>query len=298
MPTITIFFMNVLVWSTTWYAINFQKGIVPLEVSVAYRFLIAGVLLLAWVVARKEFKRIPLRLHGLLMVQGSVMFCINYWLSYHAATYIPSGLNALLHSCVILFTILNSMIFFKAKPTVSVAIGALFGVTGLVFVFYPEVSQMGFKEQELRGVFFALSASYVASLGNMVSSYFSRHAFKVTFTNGLSMMYASLLGFLACVVMGKPLALPMDPVYLGSLFYLAVLGSIIAFGFYVTLIARWGPSKASYVGILVPVVALFISQFFENYHWTWQAVVGVILVLSGNVLALMRKPIAKRATDA
>ena len=66
------------------------------------------------------------------------------------------------------------------------------------------------------------------------------------------------------------------------------IGSVIAFQAYLHLVARVGADSAGFVGILTPLVALTISTFFENYTWTWQAVLGVALILSGNILALIR----------
>jgi len=74
--------------------------------------------------------------------------------------------------------------------------------------------------------------------------------------------------------------------YLGPMLYLTVFGSVIAFGCYMLLIGRIGADYAAYVMLLMPVVALIISTFFESYQWTASAVFGVIVVLSGNLVIL------------
>ena len=76
--------------------------------------------------------------------------------------------------------------------------------------------------------------------------------------------------------------------YLLSLAYLAVFGSIVAFGTYLTLVARIGAGPASYVGVATPVVAMTVSTVFESYRWTLPAVVGIVLVVAGNVLVLWK----------
>jgi len=79
------------------------------------------------------------------------------------------------------------------------------------------------------------------------------------------------------------------PGYMLSLAYLAVFGSIVAFGAYLTLLKLVGAGPASYVGVSTPVIAMLLSTFFEGYRWTWPAALGVVLAIAGNVLAL-RKP--------
>ena len=74
--------------------------------------------------------------------------------------------------------------------------------------------------------------------------------------------------------------------YLGPMLYLTVFGSVVAFGCYMLLIGRIGADYAAYVMLVMPVVALIISTFFESYQWTVSAVFGVMVVLSGNLVIL------------
>lgn len=76
--------------------------------------------------------------------------------------------------------------------------------------------------------------------------------------------------------------------YSVSLIYLAVFGSILAFGSYLTLVGRIGADKAAYAAVLFPVIALGISTIFENYQWGPRAVFGFVLVLLGNYIVLTK----------
>ena len=82
---------------------------------------------------------------------------------------------------------------------------------------------------------------------------------------------------------------------MASLAYLAVFGSVFAFGAYLTLLRMVGPGPAAYVGVATPVVAMIVSTFFEGYRWTPIAAFGVVLAVAGNWIAL--KP-ARRARGA
>ena len=80
--------------------------------------------------------------------------------------------------------------------------------------------------------------------------------------------------------------------YLGSLFYLAMFGSVLAFGCYLTLVGRIGAEKSAYTMVLFPIVALGFSTLFEGYQWSVESMIGVTLILVGNVLnSLSRKHI-------
>src|SRR3546814_9923106 len=72
--------------------------------------------------------------------------------------------------------------------------------------------------------------------------------------------------------------------YVGSLLYLVIPGSVIGFTAYLTLVGRMGPEKAAYCTVLFPVVALNVSALVEDYQWTAPALLGLVLVMLGNVL--------------
>jgi drug/metabolite transporter (DMT)-like permease len=77
--------------------------------------------------------------------------------------------------------------------------------------------------------------------------------------------------------------------YVGSLFYLIVFGTVIAFGCYLKLIGKIGADRAAYATMLFPIVALVISTFFEDYQWSAHNIIGMVLVLMGNGLVINKK---------
>ena len=79
--------------------------------------------------------------------------------------------------------------------------------------------------------------------------------------------------------------------YLASLLYLALFGSALAFGAYLTLMRRIGADRASYTAVAIPVVALLLSSVFEQLHWQLVTFIGVALCVAGNVLMLRRRPV-------
>ncbi|NIT71893.1 EamA family transporter, partial [candidate division KSB1 bacterium] len=56
-----------------------------------------------------------------------------------------------------------------------------------------------------------------------------------------------------------------------------------------TLLGRIGADRAAYVTVLFPIIALLLSTFFEGYRWQSSAILGVALVLIGNVLVLIQR---------
>ena len=97
---------------------------------------------------------------------------------------------------------------------------------------------------------------------------------------------AAALALLISVALGRSLNFSMRADYILSLAYLAVFGSAVAFGCYLTLVGRIGADRASYATLLFPIIALIISTLFEGYHWTPPALAGVVIILAGNTLSM------------
>jgi drug/metabolite transporter (DMT)-like permease len=138
-------------------------------------------------------------------------------------------------------------------------------------------------------VLLCFAATYLASLGNIVSARNQRRKLPVVQTNAFGMAYGSLFMALVVIISGTPLTIDFRAPYLISLAYLALFGSVIAFGCYLSLVGRIGPGRAAYATLLFPVVALALSTIWENYQWSLPAVSGVLLILCGNYLALAKK---------
>jgi drug/metabolite transporter (DMT)-like permease len=135
----------------------------------------------------------------------------------------------------------------------------------------------------------SLIATYCASLGNMVSLRHKKAGIPVVESNAIGMAYGALCSLAIAAVMGVPFVYDPRPVFSLALVYLAVVASIVGFGSFLTLVQRIGADRAAYATVLFPIVALGLSRWLEHYSWTPLAEEGVVLVLLGNVLVLMRR---------
>src|SRR6185503_14645183 len=141
MSSLKLYLAAVLIWGSTWIAITFQLGRVPPEVSVAYRFALASLILLAWCGARGLRLAFPLRDHLWMALQGALLFGINYVCVYLAEGRINSGLVALIFSLMVFLNILGARIFFGTPLNPVAMLGAALGVSGVALIFLPDVTQ-------------------------------------------------------------------------------------------------------------------------------------------------------------
>jgi len=288
MPTLSLYITTVLIWGSTWYAIKLQLGIVAPEVSVAYRFAIAAILLLLFSVIRRKNMRYSRKEHGWMAILGFFLFCSNYAVFYVATGYLTSGLVAVVFSTVVFWNIFFGRILFGTPVSARVVFSTFLGIGGLALVFWPEIADLQGDGDVMHGLTLCIFATVLASLGNITSGHIQRKSLPVLQSNAYGMAYGAAFTALYALAAGLDFNWDPAPAYLGSLIYLAIFGSILAFGAYLTLLGRIGAGKAAYAAVLFPVVALTMSVFLESYAFTPLAGLGVILVLGGNVIALTK----------
>jgi len=286
--SITLYLSSVLIWGSTWLAIKFQLGVVAAEVSLAYRFGIAALLLLLFCLLSGRNLKYSAGQHGFIALQGLFLSSSNYLVFYWATDLLTSGIVALMFSTVILMNIVNGAIFMRSQIRPRVVLGASFGIIGIAAIFWAEVSGVGDNADTWRGLWMCLLATWFASIGNIISARNQRNAIPVLQTNAWGMAYGAVIMAVYALIGGVPFN--YDPAfgYSVSLLYLSVFGSILAFGCYLTLVGRIGADKAAYAAVLFPVIALALSTLFEDYQWTMRALFGFALVLLGNYIVLTR----------
>lgn len=285
-----LYVVTVLVWGSTWLAIEFQLGVVPPEVSVFYRYAIATALLFAWCLARGLNLKFDRRAHSRFVLLGLLLFCLNYIVIYHAQQYITSALTAIAFSTMLWMNIFNARIFFGVRAGGRVIAGALLGIVGIVILFMPQIERVSLSDATLYGAGLCVLSALIASLGNMVSQSAQNDGLPVMQSNAWGMLYGSILTGAIAFGQGQEFHFDWSLAYVSSLLYLIIFGSIIAFGAYLTLLGRIGAHKAGYAVVMFPVVALVLSVFFEGLEITANILVGVMLVLLGNIFILQTRP--------
>ncbi len=284
-----LFTIPALIWGTTWYAIKFQLGTVNPLLSVAYRFAIAGILLLLICRILRLNLRFSLRSHFYILLQGLCLFSINYWLVYFAELNLTSGLVAIVFSLIIFLNIFFNSILLKGAVRKEVLIGGILGFTGTLIVFKNEFFIFSLSDKNFHALILCLISVVLASLGNITSAYNQKKALPVIQTNAIGMTYGSIFTFIVAFAAGKEFNFDLSASYIISLVYLALFGSIIAFGAYLKLIGNIGPDRAAYIILIVPVIAIIMSMLFEDYILHKSAIIGIVLLIFGNILAMNKR---------
>jgi len=277
------------IWGSTWLAITFQLGTVAPELSVAYRFALASAIVAAWCKVIGQSLSFPRREHRWLVAMGATFFGFNYIAVYWAERYVASGLVAVVFSTIVFMSAIGMRVVYGEPLTLRALVAATMGVSGIALLFLPELSAARDGGATAKGVAITLFATALATIGNLVAVRNHRVGLPTLPVTAWGMLYGSLISLGFAAITGSPWTFEFTAGYLLSLAYLAVFGSVFAFGAYLTLLKRVGAGPSSFVGIATPVIALVLSTLFEGYRWTWISAAGLVLAVAGNWLALRKR---------
>ncbi len=281
--TIVQFLTLAAIWGSTWIVIKGQLGSVPVAWSVSYRFLIgaAAMAVLTLVVGRRL--RLPAVGHAIALLVGALQFALNFNLVYEAERHVTSGLVALIFALIVVPNTLLARAFLGQRIAPAFVLGSVIGIAGVALLVGGD---LGGQSNAPLGIGLGVVAVLCASAGNVLQATERARILPLEPLLAFTMLYGGLIaGAVAWALDGPPPPSP-SPSYVGGLAYLAIIASALAFRLYYSLIREIGPARASYVNVVVPVIAMGLSTVFESYIWTWGSAAGAVLAMVGLVIAL------------
>lgn len=276
----------VILWGASWLPLRLQLGVVSPEVSGVWRFLVGGLIVFGWLIAVKGRLRFPLADHARFAILGATMFSFNFVSAYYAGFHLNGGLLAVLFSLTAVINPIFAALLGRGGFNIRIVAGALIGIAGVALLFGPKLLAVDAEAGTLTGVALMLLSTFIFCTGNMFSAAFQARGLPVLSANAWSMLYGTAFIALLAVANGQPFIVEWTSKYVLSILWLAVAGTAIGFFAYVTLIGRIGTGRTGYVTVLMPLVALVLSTFFEGYAWTIYAFAGVALIMIGNAIVL------------
>ncbi len=245
------------VWGSTFLAIRIGVREVPPFLLAAMRFLVAGLVLYGWMIARGE--RSPTGRQWISAFSLALLiFVLDYGLLFWAEQRVPSGIAAVMLATIPVFMALSEIIFLRTQRlTVRLALALLIGIGG-VAVLMSHSLNLGGAPVDTAGAVALIIASVSWSVASALTRKLPLPPSKVM-SSGAQMLAGGVLLALTAAALGEVRTFRPSAVSRGawlSLLYLIVAGSIIAFTAYVWLIHHESPTKVGTYAYVNPVVAV------------------------------------------
>ena len=285
--SIAAFILVTLIWGSTWLVIKDQISAVPPAWAVTWRFALAALGMFLLALVRRE--ALLLSREGMLLAlpMGLFQFFANFQFVYQAEHYITSGLVAVLFALLMVPNALMARIFVKAEVSGRFIAGSAVALIGIALLLLHEYrAAPGGGGAVLIGIALTCCAILSASSANVMQATDTARRQSVVVLIAWAMVFGTLADALFAWLVAGPPVIDTSARQLAGLAYLAIVGSVVTFPLYFALIRDWGPGKAAYNSVAVPVVAMALSTLFEGYRWSALAIGGAVLAMIGLLIAL------------
>lgn len=270
-----------VIWGSTFLVITFSNEVVAPLWGVTIRLALATVMLGAVaLITRARFPR-GAALRD-VVVYGALQFGLNLALLYWGEQTVPSGMTAVVFATAPLQTAIYArMLGIEVIDRVKIA-AAVTALAGVAVIF---AGQLGV------GVpLFSLVAVFLASTCAAVGANLLKRAGRVDVwaLNAIGAPIGAAICLVGSVALGEPRALPTNLADWWPILYLTVLGSLGAYVLFSWLIGRWSPTTVSFIGVVVPVIALALGALVRAEYPPLVSFAGAALVLAAVIVALTR----------
>lgn len=281
-----LFGLLIVIWSSTWVAIKIGLEDSPPLLGAGIRFALAGLLLLGVAGARRRSLSTDVRLAAVLALMP---FAFTYGLVYWGEQHIPSGLAAVLFGVLPLYTALLGSVLLPDQPLrTRLVAGILVAIGGLALAF-AESADSGDRELALFGAAALALSPLGASIGN-ISLKLRGGGMDAVVLNGWGMLAGGLLLLAVSAPAEDWGELAWTAESIGSIGYLAVIGSAVPFVVLTVLLREITAQAMSFLAMILPFGALAFGAALYGEEMTVRALGGAALVAAGLAAAAPATP--------
>jgi drug/metabolite transporter (DMT)-like permease len=268
------------IWGSTWLFIKLGLADLPPFTFAGIRFVIACTILFTLIWARRLHLPRNRADWMLLAVTGVLSFSLNYGLLFWGEQYISSGLAALLQATIPAFGLVIAHFYLPGeRMTGAKILGVLMGVCGVGIVFSNQLAVAGGKA--LAGCIALVFSSLFVAYSNVLVKARGKELDPAILAAGQMFFGLIPLLIIGIPLEGNPLHFHWTPMAVVSLFYLAVVGSVIAFLLYYWLVHNMDVTKSMLIALVTPVVAVVLGMIVLNEELSWRTIAGGAMIMSG-----------------
>jgi drug/metabolite transporter (DMT)-like permease len=277
-----------LIWGSTWLFIKLGLNDLPPFTFAGIRFVIACAILFALIAVR----RLPLphtRADWMLLVAtGILSFSLNYGLVFWGEQYISSGLTALLQATIPAFGLVIAHLYLPGeRMTPARVFGVVTGVAGVGVIFSNQLSVAG--PRALAGCAALVIGSACAAYANVLVKARGAKLNPAILAGGQMLFGLIPLLLIGIPLEGNPFHFHWTRMAFIALFYLAIVGSVIAFLLYYWLVQHMDVTKTMLIALVTPVIAVTLGVLVLSEELNWRTFAGGAMIISGIGLIVLRK---------
>jgi len=284
------------IWGSTWLFIKIGLADLPPFWFAAARFVVAALPLSLWLLARRRPLRYTAADWRLMVVTGLLVFAFNYTLVFWGEVHISAGLAALLYTTFPILGMLLAHWLLPSEPLTRRKLGgALLAVVGVAVIFQSQIELRG--PMALLGSLALVAAATGTAYADVLIKGSGTHIDPVAMT-AVQMLTGiiPMLG-LAWAVEGSPFNLHWTPRAVGSLLYLALLGSSVTFVLLYWLIQHMQVTRTMLIPLMSTVIAVSLDAVILGERLHWRTLAGGCGILIGLAISVSQSATGREQHD-
>lgn len=251
-----------------------------------YRFIFASILLAIFMLIKKDSFYLKFKEIILLALLG-LLFGISAISLFNSFLYMDAGLASTVLFIYPIFVAIIMALFFKEKNSIITILSIIFAFLGVVLLYESDGANVSNF-----GIFLVIVSSLCYAIYIVIiNQYLKISALKVTF---YSMLFCTITILIHSFFDSSLNIMPL--VNFNMWFYtifLALVPTIISLLFLIKAIQLIGSTSASILGALEPLTAVLIGVYVFNEKITFWLVIGIVFILFGVLLIVLKDYIDK-----
>jgi len=271
----------VVIWGANFVVIDAgQADDVPPLLFLALRFVVVVVPAIFFI------KPPPIGWRNIVAI-GATLSLAQFALLYLAlALGMPPGLASLLLQTQVIFSIVVAAVVVRERPTARQLVGTVIGMTGLVVVVVGHSQTAPWLP-----LIVTLASALAWAVGNVLARRAgARSGLSLVVWSGAVVPLPSLA--LSLIVDSPPVVWAalqsISPLAIASTVYTAVFASLIGYGIWNSLLARYPTSAVVPFTLLVPVVGILAAWFVQGEVPSATELIGGAIMLAGLAAAVVQ----------
>ncbi len=286
-----------LIWGSLWGLVKHSLLIFPAFQFASMRLILAALtLILLQLFLKKSI--LPQRHEWSKLMLSSVLICFGFYATQiFAMQFVDSGLSAVLVFTMPIFIGVLAHYFLNEHLNRQKVVGLIFGSLGLLAILWPQLQHIHWNIALIGQIFLIASGFFWALTTIYIKKYFASYD-KIKLT-----VWQLLLGgivMLIAALMFEPINLKiwLNPLNDSILFYVAVIGTGLAFVMWNWIVSQVDTFVASISIMCIPILSLIFGHFIWHEALTLNILMGAVLICLGIISSAMRLKTHKATTQA
>jgi drug/metabolite transporter (DMT)-like permease len=269
-----------IVWGTTYVALRFGVAQFPAFLFSAIRLLVAGGLLVGFMLTFGKLKFPEWSVIRVQALAGFFMFAMGNGLVGWAEINVSSGLAAIISSMIPIWVILLNMRFSEdEKPNFPIVAGLLIGLSGIIMIFGQHLQEFSNPAYQ-----FGIGAMFLANISWAAGSVWIKRKNQHTnlFLNaGMQMLFGGLFLVPASLLFDDYSTLAFTAPVVYTLIYLILIGSIFTYICFSYALKKLPVTIVSLYAYVNPMVAVFLGCLFLGEKFSVRILIAMLITVAG-----------------